>query len=200
MEDYLGFIRLFSSQKTPPNYLPCDGRPMTISSNQALFAVIGNKYGGDGNKYFNLPDLRGCIPMGADNGVKVGDTGGASGFVLNENQLPIHTHGNGTIAIEAKPVYVNALATDVVPQAGMALANAQVLNTNIPVKRYGTIVPNVTVSYEGASYKTSDAEKGQTNIIGANTPIDMMPPYVVLQWMICVKGLYPTRQYDSTDF
>ena len=63
MDEYLGVIKLFAINFVPIGYLPCDGREMEITQNHALYALIGNQFGGDKNRSFKLPDLRGKEPL-----------------------------------------------------------------------------------------------------------------------------------------
>lgn len=67
-DQYLGEIRLFSGNFAPKGWAICDGRVLPIAQNQALYAIIGNTYGGDGETNFALPDLRGIVPTQAYNG------------------------------------------------------------------------------------------------------------------------------------
>jgi microcystin-dependent protein len=65
MSDYfIGEIRAFSGAWTPSNWLPCDGRSLLIQKYNALFALLGVRYGGDGKTNFNIPDLRGRFVAG----------------------------------------------------------------------------------------------------------------------------------------
>lgn len=82
MEPFLAQIMLFAGTFTPKGWLPCDGRELPIGGNEALFSLIGTMYGGDGQRTFALPDLRGRAPVGAGEGSGVpalglGDAGGA---------------------------------------------------------------------------------------------------------------------------
>jgi microcystin-dependent protein len=68
MEPYLGEIRIISSAKVPDGWAACNGQRLAIVDNQALYTIIGTIYGGDGQTYFNLPDMRGRGPIGAGQG------------------------------------------------------------------------------------------------------------------------------------
>lgn len=68
MEPLIGELRLFAGEEAPWGWLVCDGRAMAISDNRELFSVIGTTYGGDGVAWFQLPDLRGRVPLGAGDG------------------------------------------------------------------------------------------------------------------------------------
>lgn len=66
--DYVGEVLLFGGNFCPRGYLPCDGQLLSISSNTALFSLLGTTFGGDGKTNFALPDLRGRTPMGIGSG------------------------------------------------------------------------------------------------------------------------------------
>jgi microcystin-dependent protein len=72
---YVGEVRAFAFNFCPPGWLPADGRPMAISQNQGLFALLGTSFGGNGFSVFNLPDLRSRTPIGAGPSVTMGQTG-----------------------------------------------------------------------------------------------------------------------------
>ncbi|HEX7828021.1 MAG TPA: phage tail protein [Thermoanaerobaculia bacterium] len=70
---YISEIRLFGQEQLPPHWLPCDGRLLNIRDAQALYACIGNMYGGDGTTTFALPDLRGRVPLGVNWQIRIGE-------------------------------------------------------------------------------------------------------------------------------
>jgi microcystin-dependent protein len=105
-EAYLGEIRLIAFNYAPEGWLLCQGQTLQVNQYQALFAVIGNVYGGDGATTFQLPDLRGRVPVQSGQGPLGsyiwGQVGGTTGNLVNTqtaftitsiNQLPAHTHG-----------------------------------------------------------------------------------------------------------
>ena len=104
----IGSLCTVAIRYCPKNYLPADGRTLTIASNQQLYALIGYLYGGDGGMNFKLPDLRGRVAVGAGTGlvnpsakgadptplkaVGLGEQRGAEGVVLTADQTPLHSH------------------------------------------------------------------------------------------------------------
>ncbi|WP_288579621.1 MULTISPECIES: phage tail protein [Lysinibacillus] len=105
-EPFLAEIRLFSFGRVPKGWAQCNGQMLNVSQNQALFALIGNVYGGDGKSTFALPDLRGRVPIQMDYGLNVGQAGGAESHSLTISEIPPHTHQvvGGTNATAATPV------------------------------------------------------------------------------------------------
>lgn len=79
MDPLLGEIRLFAAGFVPRGYLPCDGRTLPIREHQALYSVIGTRFGGDGATTFALPDLRGRVALGADERAPAFALGAAGG-------------------------------------------------------------------------------------------------------------------------
>ncbi len=117
---YLGEIRLFAGSFAPANWSFCNGATLSIEENQALFALIGTTYGGDGQTTFRLPDLQGRVPIHRGGGASLGQTEGAETVTLTAGQMPVHTHSrigslnpavsrspSGQIpAVSTNPVYV----------------------------------------------------------------------------------------------
>lgn len=92
-EPYLGEIKLFPFAFAPKGWALCEGQILPISQNQALFALLGTTYGGNGTTNFALPDLRGRVPMHSGNGpVPLGQKAGAETVTLTLANLPAHTH------------------------------------------------------------------------------------------------------------
>ncbi|HUF49871.1 MAG TPA: tail fiber protein [Longimicrobiales bacterium] len=80
MDDpYIAEIRMFSFDVVPGGFVPCDGRPMAVNQNMALFSLLGTTYGGDGHRTFGVPDLRGRAPLYVPQGDVPGGPGGGSG-------------------------------------------------------------------------------------------------------------------------
>src|SRR5215213_1545559 len=112
-QPYVGEIRMFAGNFEPNGWRLCDGRTLLISQNETLFQLIGTTYGGDGESTFNLPDLRGRIPIHQGNGFILAETGGAEDVTLTVQQIPAHTHpfiaagvdGNQTPAQGALPAH-----------------------------------------------------------------------------------------------
>jgi microcystin-dependent protein len=88
----IGEITAFAGDFAPAGWSFADGRLLQISTNAALFSILGTTYGGDGVRTFALPDLRGRIVVGAGGDIQVGTTFGAESVVLGQAQLPLHLH------------------------------------------------------------------------------------------------------------
>src|ERR1044071_2716724 len=104
MEGVIGVVTCYAGPTIPSNWLACNGQQLQITSiYQPLFAVIGNAFGGDGESTFNLPDLRGRVPVSP--GISVGHQyqyakpDGAETITLQPGQLPLHTHSGTMTAV-----------------------------------------------------------------------------------------------------
>ena len=105
-QPYVGEIRIFAGNFAPAGWMFCEGQVLPISENEVLFTLIGTTYGGDGQETFNLPDLRGRVPVHQGNGFTLADTGGVEEVTLTVNQIPAHTHpmvASTSIATQSSP-------------------------------------------------------------------------------------------------
>src|SRR5580698_6595600 len=91
-EPFLGQIALFSFSYAPKGWAQANGQLMPINQNQALFAILGTTYGGNGIQTFSLPNLQGATPIHTGAGFVLGQKGGEVYHTLNTNEMPAHTH------------------------------------------------------------------------------------------------------------
>src|ERR1700733_3142936 len=93
---FLGEIRIFSFNFAPKGWANCSGQTLAINQNQALFALLGTQYGGNGQTTFALPDLQGRVPIAFGSGpggqVDIGEEGGVETVTLTTSQAPAHSH------------------------------------------------------------------------------------------------------------
>lgn len=178
MEVYIGMIFLFAGNFAPLNFMPCDGRLLSVSQYSALYSILGTFFGGNGTSNFALPDLRGRFPIGAGNSVygsifRLGEVGGNQSVTLLQNNMPLHSHTlNAYQAAGNKDLPGN---THVL--AGGSTSTAPVS----PVFTYSTNPPNAQLL---------PASIGNA---GGNQPFPIMPPYQGLTYIIAVAGLFPSR-------
>ncbi len=90
---YIGEIRMFAGNFAPLGWLFCDGQALDIADDEPLFHLIGTMYGGDGERTFALPDLRGRLPVHQGDALAVADAGGTEDHALVADELPAHAHG-----------------------------------------------------------------------------------------------------------
>jgi microcystin-dependent protein len=91
-EPYLGEIRLFGTTFAPKGWAFCEGQILPIAQNQALFAILGTTYGGNGQTTFALPDLRGRVPIHFGGTYQLGTAQGEAAHTLTVNEIPAHNH------------------------------------------------------------------------------------------------------------
>src|ERR687885_1583943 len=91
-QPYVGEIRMFAGNFAPAGWMFCEGQQLAISENETLFNLIGTTYGGDGQTTFNLPDLRGRVPLHQGNGFILAEQGGIEDITLTLTQIPSHAH------------------------------------------------------------------------------------------------------------
>lgn len=177
MTPFLGQLLLTPWGIVPRGWALCAGQLFQISQNQALFSLLGTFYGGDGIRTFGLPDLRGRAATSSGQGpglspYALGETVGLEGVALSIAQIPAHQHTfNGT---------TNPANTDV--PGGNMLADTG----------SATPPPNIYYNVSGmtAGVPMSNLEVG---IVGQNQPHQNQSPYLVLNWIIALQGIYPSR-------
>ncbi|MCC5943016.1 MAG: phage tail protein [Balneolaceae bacterium] len=193
-EPFISMLMAWAANFAPKSWAYCNGQQMQISQNQALFALIGTTYGGNGSTYFNLPDLRGRAPIGAGqiqggSQYTLGQQGGVESVTLTANEMPAHTHGAQAGSISVTPVYSTNNASRETPQAGDVPAKVGVMENRVftPQLAYG----NKANTVEGASL----AGSANVNIdpAGGSMPHTNMQPYLVINWVIALQGIFPQR-------
>src|SRR5262249_46243364 len=147
---YLGEIIAFAGIYVPQNFQLCDGTLLKITDNEALYSVIGTKYGGDGSTTFGVPNLQNLIVVGTGNSKSgtpypLAANGGTNNVTLVANELPSHTHAfmaSSNNATTGDP-NTNVLAASV-PASGSAFSNANVYITGV--------TPNATLNQNSVSF------------------------------------------------
>jgi microcystin-dependent protein len=162
-EPFLGEIKIISWNFPPKGWTFCNGQLMPINQNQALFSILGTTYGGDGMRTFGLPNLQGRTPFHVGNGIVLGEQGGETAHTLNISELPAHSH---------VPV-----GSSNPPSAGSASGNI-----------WSTFSTNLFNS-------TPDSAMNPQCIgaTGGNQPHENMSPYLVLNFVIALQGIFPSQ-------
>lgn len=175
MEPFIGQICLFGFNFAPRGWMLCNGQLLAINQYQALFALIGTTYGGNGTTNFALPDLRGRAALhygqgpGLTNRV-MGESSGTENVTLLLSQMPAHTH----------LVTANSNNGNMPLSNGVVIANPVDINTDA-VNAYTNAAPNVALS------------PSTLNSTGGNQPHNNMQPYLVMNYCIAYTGIYPSR-------
>jgi microcystin-dependent protein len=167
-EPYLGGIYMFGGNFAPQGYALCNGQLLSIAQNTALFSLIGTFYGGNGTSNFALPNLQGASPLSFGQGPglsqrDIGEAGGAANVTLLSSQLPLHTHT------------AQGVATAGAQQAPTGSAWAEIRGLPHAPTPDGAMDPRAIA------------------LAGGNQPHNNMPPYLVINFIIALVGIFPTR-------
>jgi microcystin-dependent protein len=166
-QPFIGEVRAVGFNFPPVGWATCNGALQSIAENSTLFNLIGTTYGGDGQSTFGLPDLQGRIPIHqGSNGVStyvIGQLGGVENVTITLNQFPTHTH----------PLQGSS---------SVAGSNIPTGNTLGGVSAYSAAAPtlalnNATIGFSG----------------GGSQPHDNLQPYLVLNWIISLFGIFPSQ-------
>ncbi|MCP4379322.1 MAG: phage tail protein [bacterium] len=172
-DPFIGEIRMFAGNFAPRGWAFCDGQLLAVSSNEALFSLLGTIYGGDGRTTFGLPDLRGRLPIhqGQGPGLTGRDIGSRDGVetapALTEANLPGHSH---------PPVALSTSGTNSDPANG-TWANASAVHYTTDQSTSGTMNNDAIL------------DAGQSS---PATHPNLMP-FAVINFIIALVGIFPTR-------
>lgn len=190
MTGTIGEVRLFAGNFAPRGWAFCSSQLLSVTSNQALYSIIGTTWGGDGRTTFALPKTRGRAPIGIgsmpEGGIyRCGQLGGYETASLTVLNLPAHNHSaqGEVISADASFECINGPAgTDDPSNALPALAEN---NNNIYSSEDGDVTMG-SVDVPVAGYYTV----GST---GGGQPHSNMQPFIVMNYIICLMGNYPQR-------
>lgn len=182
-DPFLGEIKMWSFAWAPRGWALCDGAMLTVQQNQALFALLGINFGGNGQTTFALPDLRGRTPVGYGRSsddttvtYAVGNSGGAETVTLTPASAPPHAHtlaafgGNGTAIPPTAGVMANLISA-----------------TSGSTTDFSSYLPSANWSANATMAADS------VSIAGTSTPHANMQPFTVVNFTICTSGSFPPR-------
>ena len=173
-DPFVGEIKIVGFNFAPRNWATCDGQLLSISQNTTLFSLLGTYYGGDGRVTFGLPDLRGRFPTHYGNGPglsshSMGQKSGTETHNLTEANLASHAHGGTVVTSSAEG--------DRTDPSGAYLARPEE-----PVQPYA-----------GTTGGTMAGGSIQTYTTGSGQAVNHMPPFLAVNFVIALAGLYPSR-------
>lgn len=181
-EFFVGQIMLTGFPYAPKYFAQCNGQTLAIAQNQALFALLGTQYGGNGINTFMLPNLQGRTPVGAGQSANsawnpspypAGAVGGAENVTLDQTTMPMHTHGvaaataAGTASLPNTPSLYGTAAI----AAGGNEAIYAPMTAGMPVPLMATTV----------------------SVAGGGQPHPNMQPFKVINFNIALSGIFPSR-------
>ncbi len=164
---FLGEVKIVSFGFAPKGWAFCNGQLLPINQNQALFALLGTTYGGDGRVNFALPNLQGRVPVHFGNGIIQGQTGGEEAHTLNAAEMPAHNH--------------TAVSKD--------FANATSPSGNLLGAKGGRFGANI---YAPAADLTA-LHPSSVDRAGGSQPHNNMQPYLVLNFVMALQGIFPSQ-------
>ena len=179
MEGTIGEIRMFAGNFAPRTWAFCSNQLMPIAQNTALFSILGTTYGGNGQTTFALPDFRGRVAVGTGQGpglayITLGQLSGSTSVTLTTGNMPAHTHPlTGTVSPQGNQG-ATGLSNDP--------SNRRLAGTNIftgAATDLATMAPAVSTLAIG--------------VTGGSQPFSIMPPYLGMNYIICLFGIFPSR-------
>jgi microcystin-dependent protein len=168
-EPFLSEIKVVSFNFPPKGWAECNGQFLPINQNQALFALLGTTYGGNGQTTFALPNLRGQVPIHMGNGHTLGEAAGSPSVTVNIQQLATHLHA------------FNVSATQSPANGG-----------NIP-DTTKTLAPSTASNIYGAPQNLVPMDPTAVTNVGGSQPHNNMMPYLVLNFIIALQGIFPSQ-------
>src|ERR1044072_2633999 len=164
MDPYLSEIRIFSFGFAPKGWSQCNGQTLSIAQNQALFALLGTTYGGDGRTTFLLPNLAGRAAMSVGTGFVQGQTGGEANHTLTINEIPQHNH--------------------------LAIASSNAAGAGTPANNFWASGAGSKPYSNTPNTQMAAAALGAA---GGSQPHNNLPPYLTVNFCIALQGIFPSR-------
>ena len=177
-DPFIGQLLAAGFNFAPTGWAFAAGQILPISQNTALFSLLGTYYGGDGRTTFALPNLQGCIPISSGQGsglssYDVGQTGGSDTIALIDAQSPSHNHQAGVVSGRSVSGQVSQPGNAVLAVAG------------------GSTPP--TLYAAGSSSLNQQLAGGAVMPAGGSLPHNNLMPYLGINWIIALQGVFPSR-------
>lgn len=178
-DELMGVIKTFAGNFPPVGYMFCNGALLSISQYSALFSILGTTYGGDGVRTFALPNLNGRVPISAGQSTtgqyyELGEASGTPTNTLLASNLP-------SFASQLKVSSANATTAVPTSTTSIAVSGTQAGRDFLTVPSFINAAPD-TMLYPQSVF-----------FIGQNLPVNNMSPYLGVNYIICVEGIYPSR-------
>lgn len=179
---FIGQIIIFGGNFAIRSYAMCNGQILPIAQNTALFSLLGTTYGGNGQTTFALPNLQSRVPVHFGQGAglspyDLGQMGGTEAVSLTINEMPAHNH---TATAETRLNGSSSAGNSGTPDNNVP---ANTGRTNI----YQTGAANVALGTPAAGTTVS------VGVAGASQPHNNLPPYLTLNFLIALEGIFPSR-------
>ncbi len=195
MEAYLATIMGWAPNFAPRGWAFCWGQILSIAQNTALFSLIGTTYGGNGQTTFALPNLASRFPIGAGQGpglstYVLGQTAGTENTSLTIGNMPIHNHDGSSLTAVEKVATTsgNTTMTTAAANTILGVPNFTDPSTGGPVE-----VNTFAAGNASPSVALTLPVSGQTGPSGGSQPFSILPPYLAINWIIALEGIFPPR-------
>lgn len=172
-QPFIGEIKIIAWNFAPQGWAFCNGQFLPINQNQALFSILGTTYGGNGQTTFALPDFRGRSPYHRGSTMTLGQAGGEAAHTLTQSELPTHFH---------QPNASNTSGNLVFPAAGSPLVQHNI---------WAVTTQNPYVAAPGSNLAAMNV--GAVTNTGGSQPHENRQPYLVLNFIIALIGIFPSR-------
>lgn len=171
-DNFIGEIRMFSSNVVQKGWALCNGQLLPINQYQALFSLLGTTYGGNGVTTFALPNLQGRVPVhwgsGSGGQITLGEAGGEAAHTLTTQEMPVHTH-----QVKAS----SASATGITP------------STNVWASQENCYSP----ATNPLPYPLTQMHPAAVSTVGGSQAHLNMQPFLTINFIIALEGVYPSR-------
>ena len=168
-EPFLGEVKMMSFNFPPKGWAPCNGQLLPINQNQALFALLGTTYGGNGQTNFALPNLQGRVPLHVGGGIVQGQMIGETAHTITVAEMPAHLH---------------SLVADSTP--------APQQDGNVPAANK-RVAASVGQTLYGPATSLVAMNTNDIGFTGGSQPHENMQPYTTVMFCIAVIGIFPSR-------
>ncbi|MBT6881522.1 MAG: phage tail protein [Flavobacterium sp.] len=200
MDTFIGQIIMFAGNFAPRDWAFCDGELLPISQNQSLYSILGTTYGGDGRTTFGLPDFRGRVPIGQGQGNGLtsrimGEQIGIEDITLSTAQMPIHSHAAET-TISGSSVTAKLKASSAEGTTNVPLNNYLAKPSNIGLQSINMYDSSADIEMASDAIEidlSAVTANTTTDDTGGNSAHNNIQPSLVMNYIICVNGVYPSR-------
>lgn len=185
MDEFIAIIKMFGGNFAPRGWALCNGQILSIAQNTALFSLLGTTFGGNGQTTFALPDLRGRVPIHPGQGpglspYSLGQQAGTENVTLTINNMPGHNH-----TFQGHQGTSSNNGNDSLPGGQLPA---------VPVVNISGTDHNVNAYVSGAQPDGQFAGLvGTIGITGGSQPFSNIQPYLCVNFIICLEGIFPSR-------
>ncbi|MHC8356437.1 phage tail protein [Pseudomonas sp. LB3P81] len=194
MEVFMGTIQSFAFNFAPNGWALCNGQTLGVSQYQALFSLLGTYYGGNGTTNFMLPNLQGRMPVGMGNGLNltprdIGEFSGTESVTATITNLPNHTHALSGLTATT--------TLQLASPASNPVTNPTATNSYIGASGGGPGSASIYSDQQGAAAVplkgVATTVTGEISSAGNGLPMEVMNPFLVLNFSVALNGLFPSR-------